>query len=152
MKVSQRVWVGTIVTATLFLAIPKLVYPLTQNPEIACQLGVPLPSTAGTYKVHPAKISVKPWRGEHRVLGIFFVPDDYPPGGYGWLTVEGTRLHQPALIASRGRQQNSIKAPSGYYVVKAYIPTRKAIDLILSGKAKQLNQPCNWMLTYQKQG
>jgi hypothetical protein len=144
----QRFWVGTIATIPLLL-IPRFVHSLTSKPEVHCQLGVLLPSQPGTYQTHPAIVVMQPWRGSHRVFGIFVVPDQYPPGHEGILSIAGTNYQQVDRLARRGTRQSNIKAPPGYSIVKVFIPTRAAISLIATGKTNQLKQPCNWTLTYQ---
>lgn len=132
------------------LGIPTLVLSLEQPPEYNCQMGDLLPLDPTTYKAHPIKLVVKPWRGPHHVYGIFMIPEDYKPNREAVLDVKGVSTYNKTIY-SRGQETEGIQAKPGYYLAKVFIKTRTTLKLSAKGSFNQLRQPCNWTLTYSKQ-
>jgi hypothetical protein len=131
----------------LLATILLLICVLTPQPRLCCDVGNSAVDR-NILQIHAAKVVVKPWRGAHHVFGIFVLPDRFRPGHAGQLTIQGTGFEKDEHIFYRGIRKSGVQAPPGHYVIKAFIRTRSAFELILQGHWEQLNHPCNWMLRY----
>ncbi|MEW6497198.1 MAG: hypothetical protein AB1589_32545 [Cyanobacteriota bacterium] len=147
-NVHKRQLVYTILVLAL-VGIPNLVLSLEQQPEFNCPVGDLLPLEPETYKTHPIKLRVKPWRGQHNVYAIFMIPKDYKHGRLGVLDIKDVAKYDE-LVISQGKWHDGIQAKPGYYLVKIFVKTRVALKWTAKGDFISLRQPCNWTLTYSK--
>lgn len=97
--------------------------------------------------LHPQKIVIKPWRGQHHVYAVFSVDNEYKTDKLMLVTVpdEPTKC---GYINYINHSYGSPDAPPGQHLVKGYLNTRTALWLIAQGKGDQLKQPSNWKLGY----
>ncbi len=137
------------IAALALLGIPKLVLSLEQPPEFNCPVGDLLPLEPDTYKTHPTKLMVKPWRGQHNVYAIFMIPKGYKPGRLGVLDIKDVAKYEQPVF-SEGKWHDGVQAKPGYYLVKVFVKTRVALKWTAKGDFNSLRQPCNWTLTYSK--
>ncbi|HLO88613.1 MAG TPA: hypothetical protein VK203_26885 [Nostocaceae cyanobacterium] len=99
------------------------------------------------FAVSATKVVVQPWLGEHHVYGIFMVPEQYKQTPFFILSVKDI---DPKCSRPFGDRQyfDGVFAEPRTYLVKDYIRTRTAIQLILKGLYFQLNDPKNWTLIF----
>lgn len=100
--------------------------------------------------IHPQKIVVEPWRGEHHVYAIFMIPGGYLNDKLFTVTIKGTGTFCGVLDFGGTTVAYGIYAKPGHYLMKALFPTRAAVWLISQGKGDELKQPRNWRLAYGK--
>lgn len=99
--------------------------------------------------IHPQKVVVRPWLGEHNVYGVFMLPNNY-------LHDRLIRVNLPVnqtlcgVVANPSQTIAGINAKPGHYLVKAYLQTRTAIRFTLTGKINDLKELKNWQLGYGK--
>jgi len=98
------------------------------------------------FKLHPITVSVKPWKGRHRVYGIFRIPRAHEIGYPILITVRGAGCYRKE--ASMVKHQVAPYADDQHYFLQVHLKTRVAISLILRGQFYQLKEPFNWMITY----
>lgn len=106
-------------------------------------------SSGEKYYIHPEKIVVKPWVGQHHVYGIFMIPGGYRNDYFLTVTIDGKDVHC-GVLKYIGTNFAGINAQSGSYLMQGYLNTRVALKLIAKGKGNQLKQPENWKLGYIK--
>jgi len=107
---------------------------------------------AANHKVHEIraiKVVVQPWLGEHQVYGIFMVPNQYKQNKkyVATLTIRGF----DGNFDARGRAKeyvDDVLAKPGYYVKRAYIPTRVALWFLVNGLFGDLRRQCDWSLVF----
>lgn len=99
--------------------------------------------------LHPQKIVIKPWRGQHHVYAIFSVYHEYKTDKLIQVTVPDQST-ECGSINYINNSYGSTDAPPGHHLVKGYLNTRTALWLIAQGKGEQLQQPSNWKLGYVK--
>ena len=104
------------------------------------------------YQIHPSKIIVQPWLGQHHVYGIFIVPLRYRSGrSYSGTISVGSFIGEFIPDSQHQVQQiDDVVAEPGYYLVRGYLPTRVALWLLLSGQFGDLRTSCNWRLEFVK--
>lgn len=142
---------GTIVLLLLVsIAIPQVARSLSYQSEQGCASGNGLQAGLAFLNIHPDRVIIKPLSGQHKVYGVFVLPDEFQPGRMGWLEVAGAGYSKPQAVHRRGVRQSGIQAPPGHYVAKMFLQTREALGLILLGKLDKLKEPCNWTLRYSK--
>lgn len=104
-----------------------------------------------TQKIHPAKVVVEPWLGQHHVFGIFMVPLLYRSGRIysGRITVQSF-TEDFILDWHQIQSVEDLVVEPGYYLVQAYLPTRVALWFIITGQFGELRSPCNWTLEFRE--
>ncbi|ARV59951.1 hypothetical protein BZZ01_16140 [Nostocales cyanobacterium HT-58-2] len=102
------------------------------------------------YYIHPQKIVVQPWRGEHHVYGIFMIPGGYLNDKLFTVTIEGVGTFCGFVDFAGTTVADGVRAKPGYYLMKALFQTRTAVWLIAQGKGDELKQPSHWRLGYAK--
>lgn len=120
-----------------------------RSPVTTCEQWGFYSSPGEKYYIHPEKIVVKPWVGQHHVYGIFMIPGGYRNDYFLTVTIDGKYVHCGTLKYV-GTNFVGINAQSGSYLMQGYLNTRVALKLIAKGKANQLKQPENWKLGYIK--
>jgi hypothetical protein len=96
-------------------------------------------STSAKYYAHPAKIVVKPWRGQHHVYGKFIIPQGYENDGFVTFTLPGKKTYCGSLQTI---------AKSEKSLIRGYLNTRIALWVIIQGHINDLKAPQNWKLAY----
>lgn len=98
-------------------------------------------------QIHPVKVVVEPWKGEHHVYGVFLVPDtfrDKPP----ILVTIKTVGSYCGTGYTPNKSIDGILAPDGFFMMKQMIRTRSVLWSILQGNFPKLADPQNWVLTF----
>lgn len=120
---------------------------LISLPPAAC--GVAKPGYVSETKFQAVKVVVRPWEGRHKVYGVFIIPDQFKRHRrYGvTLRIEGIDCDFLAGSAEN-EDKDSIVPEGGYYVRRAYLPTRTALWFLLTGTIRNLETPSHWWLIY----
>ena len=103
------------------------------------------------HEIRGAKVVVQPWLGEHRVYGIFMVPDRYKHNTKYAAAMAVRGLDRRFVVGERADKQyvgDDVLAGSGHYLVRIYVPTRVALWLLVNGLFGDLRNPCNWTLMF----
>ena len=132
-------------TAVLVLAV-TVAWLLSKPPTHDCAIE----NLSESYQVHPSKVIVRPWLGQHQVFGIFMVPLRYRSGRTysGTITVESFISEFIPDTQPQAQQVEGVVAEPGYYLVRGHIPTRIVLWFFLSGQFGDLRAPCNWALVF----
>jgi hypothetical protein len=103
----------------------------------------------GRGRVPAAKVVARPWYGPHHVYGLFIVPNEYMDHRY-IETVNVRGLGNEVLRRGKRQRQriDDVAAGPGSYVARAYVPTRVAVWLLLTGRFGDLRSTCNWTLVF----
>ncbi|MEM6753126.1 MAG: hypothetical protein AAF630_09180 [Cyanobacteria bacterium P01_C01_bin.38] len=141
------------ITYLLFLSslicIVGFSYVSKKSPGIACD-SWGFSSNTEKYYIHPEKIVVEPWKGQHHVYGIFQIPGGYLNDKMLKLEIPGIKTYCGILAYGGTVAIDGVQAKPGHYLMKGMLNTRFAIKLIMQGKQKELKQPQNWNLGYTK--
>jgi len=134
---------------TSFICIVGFSYVSKKSPVVACaQWG--FSSKVEKYYVHPSKVVVEPWRGQHHVYGIFQIPGGHLNDKLLKVEIPGSKTYCGILAYGGTASIDGVNAKPGHYLMKGMLNTRFALQLILQGKEEQLKQPQNWNLGYTK--
>ena len=116
-------------------------------PNFPCENGGLMISESTKYYIHPKKVVVRPWLGQHHVYAVFMLPNNY---SHDPLIKVNLPFNQTfcGVVANRSQTIAGINAKLGHYLVKAYLQTRTAIKFILTGKINDLKEVKNWQLGY----
>jgi hypothetical protein len=118
-------------------------------PVFPCQKWGFIPHQGTKYYLHPEKIVIEPWRGQHHIYGIFMIPEGYLHDHLITVEIPGKQTYCGILLFP-GKTYAGINAKPGYFLMKGYLQTRTALGLIFQGKGNQLQQLINWKLGYSK--
>ncbi|MEA5618522.1 hypothetical protein VB711_11840 [Cronbergia sp. UHCC 0137] len=99
------------------------------------------------FQVQATEVVVKPWLGEHHVYGIFMIPDVYKQTPFFVLSVPGNRQYCSTPFGY-SENYDDVFAEPGTHLVRYYVKSRSAIQLILQGLYSRLNDKQNWTLTF----
>ncbi len=119
-----------------------------RSPITSCREWGFFSSKSEKYYTHPEKIVVKPWDGQHHVYGLFMIPDGYRNDFFFTLTIDKTEVNCGVFKSAGMKFTESINVKPGYYLIKGFLNTRIALQLIIQGKGDQLKQPQNWKVGY----
>ncbi len=133
----------------MFLGILGFSYVSKKRPIISCNPSEFIQSKSSKYYIHPVKVTVKPWHGEHHVFAIFMIPDGYVSDRLLTVKIEGDTFCG-VLQQKHTTDAEGIVAQPGYYLMKGYVNTRVGLWWISQGKVNQLRQPDNWTVGYVK--
>ena len=101
------------------------------------------------YLIIPAtRLYIAPWAGQHRVYGLFLVPNKYKFNSryFSFLTVVDPNEINPVDETSTLIKYEDLTAPEGYYISRNYLTTRQSLGYILTGKSGDLHQTCQWQM------
>ena len=145
----RRCW-----TILILLVIPGLAVLawLGSRPSVTPCKGESLVSSgerAGEHKFEALQVVVQPWQGRHQVYGVFKIPDEYKVHRlYSvTLTIQGS-AQSFAAGSPENEERDGIRPEPGYYIRRAYIPTRTALWFLFTGNFGNLRNPCHWWLVY----
>ncbi len=125
-------------------------YIWKQLPVLDCGEWAFIRTQQKKYYIHPEKIVIEPWLGQHHVYGIFMVPDAYKRDELITVNIPGNQTYCGILLYP-SKSYAGIEAKPGHHLMKGYFQTRSTIAVVLEGKLKQLQQPTNWRLGYIKE-
>lgn len=120
-----------------------------RSPVVVCEQQAFI-STKSVDYLHPEKIVVQPWRGQHQVYAIFMIPKAYQNQYLFKLTLPNNETYCGGLHHIYHPANDGITPKPEYYFMKGYLNTRIALEVIFQGKFNELNQPMNWKLGYFK--
>jgi hypothetical protein len=125
-------------------------YLSKRSPIVGCDESGFSKNTPKSY-IHPEKIIVKPWHGQHHVFGIFMIPNGHINDKLFKLNIPGEPTFCGVLEYKGTFEAEGIRGKSGFYLMKGLINTRTALWVISQGKANDLKKPDNWKLGYTKE-
>ena len=142
LKKSRAAWIVSAVaiaflaTATVLINVP----PLT-----GCRSEVPVAAKEHWFRA--TQTVVQPWGGRHHVYGIFNVPDQYNRDHLytAKLMIQGF-TEEFSETSPEGGDIYTSRAEPGHYIKRGYLPTRKALWFLLTGRFGDLKMPCHWWL------
>jgi hypothetical protein len=143
----KRQLIFTLVLLSL-VGIVALTHYLQQAADEQCTGVGYLPANLSTTSIHPLKVVVEPFQGQHQVYGIFRLEKaKIPPNQPVILTVNHVGKYCESTIYL-GQNFAEIAVPNQYYLSQHYIRTRTAIWLTMRRLLEELKQLENWTLTY----
>ena len=120
---------------------------LDKLPTFSCkQEGFMVSQITKSY-IHPEKVVVHPWLGEHNVYAIFMLPNNYVYDRFMTINLSVNKTFC-GIMTNPSQTIDEINAQPGHYLVKGYLQTRITIKLILEGQINDLTQVNNWQLGY----
>lgn len=125
-------------------------YAWKKLPLFPCEKWGFIDSTSSKYYIHPEKIVIEPWRGKHHVYGIFMIPNGYIHDRIITVKIPGKQTYCGNLLFPSNTYAG-IDAKPGHHLMKGYLQTHTALELIFQGKGNQLKQPSNWSVGYVKE-
>lgn len=137
-----------IVTLVLLSLLGIFAYSLQQIRDEQCTGVGYLPPNLSTTSIHPLKVIVEPFHGQHQVYGIFRLEKAKTPTSQSVIL---TVTHAGKYCESTnyiGQNFAEIVVPNQYYLSQHYIRTRTALWLTSQGLLNELKQLNNWTLTY----
>ncbi len=146
-KIPRMIWLFATIISIFILWIVAASLS-TETPSSSCVETQELSTETKIYKANPIQIVVEPWLGEHHVYALFVLPKKYrytPNGSEMVVTVKGSNVPVNPTLANP-KLYKPVDVPEGYYLVVSYFWTRETIWLILQGKYRELQYPCNWTL------
>jgi hypothetical protein len=124
---------------------------ITKLPEtFICQETNVIRANKDRHYIHPVKVTVEPWRGEHNVYAIFMIPGGHLNDWLFTVTIEEAGTYCGVLAFGGTTVSEGVLAKPGHYLMKALFPTRAALWLISQGKLDELKQPSKWKVGYGK--
>jgi hypothetical protein len=114
-------------------------------PTVPCEnWGFTSVKTTKSY-IHPEKVIVNPWLGQHKIYAIFIVPNGHLYDNF--ITINLGNNHIFCGDVSRlPYSQDGVIAKPGYDLAKGYLHTRTGIKFILGGKINEIRKASNWQL------
>ena len=131
------------VSAVVLLAI--LAVLINMPPLTECHSEPP--DASKQYWVRATQAIAEPWRGQHRVFGIFRIPKQYK--FHHLYTVKLIVQGLPVELAAGSPEDEDVyhgNTEQGYYLKQVYIPTRTAFWFLLTGRFGDLRASCHWWL------
>jgi len=133
------------------ISILSCSYLWNHSLNTTCQQSDFILTTDRIYYLNPEKVIVEPWSGRHHVFGIFMMPKQYTADHSMTITLPGSRILCGHLEYASTNSIAGISAKPGYFLIKGFLETRVAIQLIIQGQGNELRQLSNWKLGYFKQ-
>lgn len=97
------------------------------------------------YYIHPDKVIVEPWLGQHHIYAIFIVPQGHLYDNF--ITVNLGNNHIFCGDVSRlPYSQDGVIAQPGYDLAKGFLHSRTGIKFIFTGKINEIRKASNWQL------
>ena len=146
-KIPRVIWLFATIISIFILWIAATAL-FSETPSNSCVKIPELSTETKIYKAHPIQVVVEPWLGEHHVYALFVLPKKYryTPSDYEMVvTVKGSNVSVNPTLANP-KLYKPVDVPEGYYLVVSHFWTRETIWLILQGKYRELQYPCNWTL------
>ena len=143
----KRRLISTLVLISV-VGIVAITYSLQQTLDEQCTGVGYLPANLSTTSIHPLKVVVEPFHGQHQVYGIFRLEKaKVPPNQPVILTVNhvGKYCESTTYV---GQNFAEITLADQYYLSQHYIRTRTALWLTIRRLLDELRQPNSWTLTY----
>jgi hypothetical protein len=97
------------------------------------------------YYIHPDKVIVKPWLGQHKIYAIFIVPNGHLYDNFITINL-GNNQSFCGDVSRLPEGQNGVIAKPGYDLAKGYLHTRTGIKFILAGNINEIKKVSNWQL------
>jgi hypothetical protein len=118
---------------------------LDKSPSFPCEKEGFMVSKITQSYIHPEKILVRPWLGQHHVYAVFMLPNNYV---YDWLIKVNLPVNKTFCGTTVKFTQaiDDINLQPGHYLVRGYLQTRTALQYIFAGKINDLKQVSNWQL------
>lgn len=135
---------GILILLLLAAAI-AMIWLVNRSPLTEC--GPEVPESSGEHRFRAAQVVVRPWQGQHKVHGVFIIPERYKHGQpYATsLKIQGFTTRFSAVSAG-GEDHDDIEVEQGHYLQRAYVPTRSALWFLFTGRFGDLRASCHWWL------
>jgi len=106
-------------------------------------------SRSNEHKFQAITVVVRPWNGQHHVYGVFRIPQEFKHDRLysAALSIDGL----PANFSAGSPEDeayDTIAAEYGFYLKRAYIPTRTALWFLVTGRFGDLRTACHWWLVF----
>ncbi|WP_371416810.1 hypothetical protein [Dolichospermum sp. UHCC 0259] len=122
---------------------------LDKLPNLPCEKEGFMVSQITQSYIHPEKIVVRPWLGQHHVYAVFMLPNNYVYDEFMKVNLPVNKTF--CGIAIKFTQAiDDINLKPDHYLVRGYLQTRTALKYIFAGKMNDLKQINNWQLGYGK--
>ena len=131
----------------LCILIPLDAQPIVQSPDSACDAEAFLTANSNLVAIHPEKVIMRPWQGQHQVYGIFMLPKTIHSRDFVVLKVKGVGVYCD-IVNRSGTKREGVIAKPGHFLMMDYIRTRTTLALILQGKANLIENPENWVMIH----
>jgi hypothetical protein len=140
--------IGVVSAASALMFAGTVVWLLNKPPTADCAAEAPADHRA--HEIRAAKVVVQPWLGQHRVYGIFMVPNRFAHNKkyVVTLTVRGFGRYFAVDEHSDKLYVGDVSAEPVYYFLRSYVPTRVALWFLVTGLFGDLRRPCNWALVF----
>lgn len=145
----KRRLISTLVLISV-VGIVAITYSVQQTVDEQCTGVGYLPADLSTTSIHPIKVVVEPFQGQHQVYGIFKIKKQKSP------------YNQPVVLTVShvgkyceftnyiGQNFEEITVYNEYDLSQHFIRTRTALWLTIQGLLGELRKPDNWILTYSE--
>ena len=142
--VGRSIW-GLVALLTFAMVIT--VTWLMNLPVTACD---PIdPGRTSESRFQAVKVVVQPWKGRHHVYGVFIIPDHFKHHRLYSVSLRIEGIDSEFLAGSpENEDSDSLVPEGGYYLRRAYIPTRTTLWFAITGKLGSLQAPCHWRLVF----
>ncbi|MEI6428027.1 MAG: hypothetical protein WCO45_06495 [Pseudanabaena sp. ELA607] len=143
-----------ILSASLASIILLWLWLFNLPPDQVCPNLTSSKANSKKHLIIPAsKLYITPWAGQHRVYGLFLVPNQYKfnPHYISYLIVINPDEMNPIDETSTLAKYDDLVAPQGYYISRNYLTTRQSLGYIMTGRSGDLQQPCQWQMHIMRQ-
>jgi hypothetical protein len=114
--------------------------------------GEDAPSRPPVCELEAVKVVARPWRGPHRVYGVFLVPDRCRGAGYSaTVRLRDSRGEVYRSAVRHDRPDDAAPGP-GRYARRVYVPTRVGLWLLVTGRFRDVAEPGRWLLSFSEHG
>lgn len=134
----------TVLTLAAVLTVAWLLSPFSMT---TCDFSEP--GKTSEFWFQAVEVVVRPWMGRHQVYGVFIIPDRLKHHGLYSVTLRIEGIEREFLAGSPENEDIEGTIPAGYYLRRAYIPTRMAMWFFFTGRLGNLRDPCHWWLVYK---
>lgn len=133
---------------TLVMIIGFVKY-LDKAPNFSCKKEGFMVSQITQSYIHPEKIVVRPWLGQHHVYAVFMLPNSYVYDRFMKVNLPVNKTFCGTAVKFT-QPIDDINLQPGHYLVRGYLQTRTSLQYILLGRINDLKQRNNWQLGYGK--
>ncbi|HLP89258.1 MAG TPA: hypothetical protein VK184_11795 [Nostocaceae cyanobacterium] len=127
------------------VTILTVYYILDNSPAFPCGKWGFIKTKSQKYYIHPEKVVIQPWLGQHNVYGVFMLPSGYLHDHLITIKLPDSETFC-GIILNAGQSADGVTAKPQHYLVKGYLQTRTTLKLFFQGKIQHLLENKNWRL------
>ncbi|HLO85740.1 MAG TPA: hypothetical protein VK203_12140 [Nostocaceae cyanobacterium] len=118
---------------------------LEQAPDFPCSQWGFIKTQNPKYYIHPERVVIQPWLGQHHVYGVFMLPSGY---AHDRLMTVRIPENEPfcGTVLNAGQSADGVNAQPGHYLARGYLRTRTTLKLVIQGKIQHLLNRKNWQI------